>query len=293
MAFVKDDKLDLDGLLKAQKLNTRAGYRMTCTELELPRWNEQQKRDRLLGLSLTGWQDMVNALNMNIENQIEILKKLKEVAHDSSKEIANEVEGNVPILSTTVKPEGTLSLLPTVSSGVHYSHSPYYIRRVRITSTDPLVKVCEELGYPIFPENGEDLDTCKTKVIEFPVKAPEGRTKFDVSAIEQLENYKMFMTHYVDHNVSITVTVKDNEWETVEQWIWDNWDDVVAISFLPLTDAVYPLMPFEACSKEEYERRINEMKPFNPNLLQKYEKQETEEDLENDTDCGTGACAIR
>jgi len=293
MAFVKDHILNIEGLLNAQRLSARAGYRMTCTELELPRWNTKQKKDRLLGLSLTGWQDMVNDVGLTLEGQADILTKLREMAHKSSEEIAKETGGNIPLLSTTVKPEGTLSLLPTVSSGVHYSHSPYFIRRVRITSTDPLLKVCEELGYPIHPEVGEDADTCNTKVVEFPVKAPQGRTKNDVGAIEQLENYKMFMKYYVDHNVSITVTVRDNEWGLVEDWLWANWDTVVAVSFLPLFDSVYPLMPFEACTEEEYNRRLAEMKPFNANLIQKYEKQQTFEEEVTDAECATGVCGVR
>lgn len=236
---------------------------------------------------------MINATNMSKEEEKELLRQLREVAHKSAKEIAKEVGGNESLLITTLKPEGSLSLLPTVSSGIHYSHSPYYIRRVRITSTDALVKVCEELGYPIYPDNGEDIENCKTKVIEFPVKAPSGRTKYDVSAIEQLENYKMFMENYVDHNVSITVTVKDHEWEEVEEWMWNNWDTVVAVSFLPLTDAVYPLMPFEACTEEEYLNRKENMKPFIPSLLQKYETEELEADLESDAECSSGACGIR
>lgn len=162
-----------------------------------------------------------------------------------------------------------MSQLPEVSSGVHYSHSPYYIRRVRINSSDPLVKVCEELGYPIYPEVGQDMETCTTKVIEFPCKAPKGRTKYDVSAIEQLEAYKMFMENYVEHNCSITVHVRDHEWEEVEQWVWDNWDTIVAVTFLPLDDSFYQLMPYEAITEEEYNRRIKEMKPFMPSLLKK------------------------
>lgn len=294
MSFVKEGTLNLTSLLEAQKLSARAGYRMTCTKLELPRWDEKQKRDRLLGLSLTGWQDMVNATKMSREEEKHILSELRRVAHESSEGIAHEIGGNIPLLSTTVKPEGTLSLLPTVSSGVHYSHSPYFIRRVRITSTDPLVKVCEELGYPMHPENGEEWETCNTKVIEFPVKAPLGKTKKEATAIEQLENYKMFMEYYVDHNVSITVTVKDNEWQEVEEWVWNNWDTIVGISFLPYSDSIYPLLPFEECSKEEYEKRMANMKPFNPNLIQKYEKDETEESTpEKDTECASGVCGVR
>ena len=102
-----------------------------------------------------------------------------------------------------------------------------------------------ELEYPIFPEVGQDEKTCTTKVIEFPVKSPNGKTKYDVSALEQLENYKLFMENYVDHNCSITVHVRDKEWDQVEEWVWNNWDDVVALSFLSLDDNFYDLLPYE------------------------------------------------
>ena len=292
MAFVEDGKLDLPKLLDAQRLSARAGYRMTCRDLEMHRWNLVQKRDRLIGCSLTGWQDMVNATSMDKEAQAKLLDTLRETAHQAAAEIAARLRSPKPLLATTVKPEGTLSLLPTVSSGVHYSHSPYYIRRVRITATDPLCRVCEELGYPVLPEVGQDPDDPTTKVIEFPVKAPAGRVKGDVSAIEQLENYKLFMTHYVDHNCSITVHVRDNEWDEVEQWVWDNWDDVVALSFLSYDDSFYELMPYEAIDEAEYERRRAAMKPFNPSLLSRYEREETELDL-GDPECAGGACPIR
>src|SRR5699024_3322414 len=255
-------------------------------------WNRVQQRGRLLGCSLTGWQDMVNATGMNREGQIALLEKLREAAHEASKKLARKLNQKEPLLVTTVKPEGTLSLLPTVSSGIHYSHAPYYIRRIRISASDPLCKVCEELGYPVFPEVGQDADNCRTKVVEFPVKAPAGRVKADVSAIEQLENYKMFMTHYVDHNCSITVHVRDNEWEEVEEWVWDNWDDIVALSFLSYDDNFYELLPYAEITVEEYEKRKKEMKPFNPSLLSKYEQEESELDI-GESECVNGVCPVR
>lgn len=291
--FVREDgTLDLEGLLNAQRLSVRASYRMTCVELELPAWDAVQKRDKLLGTSLTGWQDMVNATGISREEEKKILRELRRVAHEEAKAYAEEIGENVPLLITTVKPEGTLSQLPTVSSGVHYSHAPYYIRRIRVSSDDPLVKVCEELGYPVYPEVGQDWETCSTKVVEFPVKAPEGKTKYDVSAIEQLENYKMFMENYVDHNCSITVHVRDHEWEEVEEWAWNNWDDVVALTFLSLDDNFYKLLPYEAIDEEEYNRRISEMKDFVPSLISKYEKQELEVEILED-ECESGICPIR
>lgn len=292
MAFVHDGVLDEKGLLDAQKLSAKAGYRMTCRELEIHRWNQVQQRDRLLGCSLTGWQDMVNAVGMDRDGEIELLKKLRTAAHEAADKMAERLGGRKPLLVTTVKPEGTLSLLPTVSSGVHYSHAPYYIRRIRISSTDPLCKVCEDLGYPVFPEVGQDPENPVTKVVEFPVKAPEGMVKADVSAIQQLENYKMFMKYYVDHNCSITVHVREHEWAEVEDWVWENWDDIVALSFLSYDDNFYELLPYEEITEEEYKKRKAAMRPFNPSLLSKYEFEESELDI-GDSECVNGVCPVR
>jgi len=231
-------------------------------------------------------------VGLDRNGQIELLKKMREAAHDAAGKMAEQYGVNAPILVTTVKPEGTLSLLPTVSSGIHYSHAPYYVRRIRISATDPLCRVCEDLGYPVYPEVGQDEKTCRTKVVEFPVKAPEGRVKADASAIEQLENYKMFMTHYVDHNCSITVHVRENEWDDVEEWVWNNWEDVVALSFLSYDESFYELLPYEAITEEEYLRRKAEMKPFNPSLISKYEREETELDI-GGSDCANGVCPVR
>ncbi len=292
MAFVKDGKLDEKELLEAQKLSARAGYRMTCRELEIHRWNIVQERDRLLGCSLTGWQDMVNATSMSREEQISLLEKLRRTAHEAADKIAARTGNGRPLLVTTVKPEGTLSLLPSVSSGVHYSHAPYYIRRVRISASDPLCKVCEDLEYPVFPEVGQDPENPVTKVVEFPVKAPAGTVKADVSAIQQLENYLMFMQHYVDHNCSITVHVRDNEWDEVEDWVWEHWDEIVALSFLSYDDSFYELLPYEEITEEEYEKRKSAMRPFNPSILTKYEYEETELDI-GDSECVNGVCPVR
>lgn len=293
MGFVKDGVLDVSGLFEAQRLSARVSYRMTCVDLELPKWNVVQQRDKLIGCSLTGWQDMVNATNMTFDQQKWLLEELRSIAKTSANEYAKALKQNAPLLVTTVKPEGTLSQLPVVSSGVHYSHSPYYIRRIRVNAKDPIVQVCEELGYSIRPEVGQDILTCKTKVVEFPVKAPDGVTKYDVSAIQQLENYKMFMNHYVDHNTSITIHVREHEWEEVEQWMWDNWDDVVAVSFLSLDDSFYELLPYEAITEEEYNKRQAEMRPFIPSLISKYEVEETELEMDADPSCSNGICPIK
>jgi len=292
LSFVDDKKLNLKGLFEAQRLSLRAGFRMTFLDLELDQWDIRQKRDRLVGCSLTGWQDMVNATGMTKEEQSELRKKLREIAHEEAKEYAGKLGVEPPLLITSIKPEGNASQLPTVSSGVHYSHSPYFIRRVRISSSDPLLKVCEELGYDIKPENGQTEENCRTKVISFPCKAPKGKTKNDVNAIEQLENYRSFQKEYTDHNTSITVHVKNDEWEEVEEWLWANWDEVVAVSFVSLDDSFYSQMPYEEITKKEYEKKTKDMIHFIPSLISKYEKEEAEIDV-GDESCANGACPIR
>ena len=102
---------------------------------------------------------------------------------------------------------------------------------MRVNATDPMVKVCEDLGWTINNEVGQTNENCTTKVIDFPCKAPDGKTKYDVSAIEQLEIYKMFMDNYVDHNASNTITVRENEWDDVCDWVYNNWDSFVGVSF--------------------------------------------------------------
>ncbi len=290
--FVNDGKLNEESLFEAQRLSVRAGFRMTFLDLELDQWDIKQKRDRLVGCSLTGWQDMVNSTGMSAEKQSVLRKKLRDVAHKEAEFYAKKLGVDPPLLVTTVKPEGTASQLPTVSSGVHYSHAPYFIRRVRINASDPLLKVCEELGYDIKPENGQTEENCRTKVIAFPCSAPEGKTKNDVSAIEQLENYRSFQKEYTDHNTSITIHVRNDEWEEVEEWLWNNWDDVVAVSFVSLDDSFYAQMPYEAISKQEYEKRVKKMIHFIPSLIPKYEKDEMVIDP-GDESCSNGVCPIR
>ena len=292
MGFVENGEINEPELYEAQRLSAKAGYRMATIEFELHKWDLVNKEDMLIGCGLTGWYDMVNATGISEEKQIELLKNLKQVAHSAANELAEKLNLNKPKLYTTIKPSGTISQLPGVSSGVHYSHSPYYLRRVRINAFDPLVGVVRELGYPVLPEVGQTEENCDTVVVEFPVKAPEGKTKYQVSAIEQLENYLMFMKYYADHNVSITVHVREDEWDAVEKWCWENWDEIIAVSFLSLDDSFYQLMPYESIDEQEYHQRKEKMNKFNPTLLKKYEKEEVELDVGSDS-CESGACPIR
>lgn len=291
MAFVEDGKFNYEKFGKAQYLSGRASYRMTNVELELHEWNLVHKRDRLTGVSMTGLQDMINATNMDVEEQISFFKFAREKARQGADSVASEQGTPKSIAVTTCKPEGSMTQLPTVSSGVHFNHSEYYIRRVRINSHDPLVDVVKELGWELKPEVNQDMETADTYVLEFPIKAQSGKTKFDVSAIEQLEIYKLTMHYYSDHNSSITIHVRDNEWDDVAEWIDNNKDWIVAVSFISLDDSYYELMPYESINKETYEEMAKSMNPFNPSLLRKYESGQ-DFDL-GDSECATGSCPIR
>ena len=293
MGFVREDgSYDKKEMLKAQKFSARIGYRMASIELELHEWNLTNEEDRLTGCSLTGVMDFRNATKISDEDFIELLKELRQSARETAFELADFLQMNHPKLVTTVKPSGTISQLPTVSSGVHFSHAPYYIRRVRVNAKDPLAQALKEVGFPWNPEVGQTVENHKTKVFEFPIKSPEGRTKYDVSAIEQLELYKMIMKNYVDHNASNTIHVRENEWAEVEQWVYDNWDDIVGVTFLSLDNSFYQLLPYEAISKDEYEELLAKQPKFNPSILRKYETFEDEFEI-LDPDCDSGVCPVR
>ena len=292
MGFVNGDgSYDKQKMLFAQKLSATMGYRMATIELELHEWNVASKEDMLIGCSLTGVMDFKNATNISDDEFKKLLADLRKVAHDTANELADRVRMNRPKLYTCVKPSGSISQLPTVSSGVHFSHSPYYVRRVRVTANDPLAQAMADAGFIWHAEVGQTLENHNIKVFEFPVKAPEGKTKYDVSAIEQLELYKIIMENYVDHNASNTIHVRPNEWEEVIDWVDANWDSIVGVTFLSLDDSFYQLMPYESITEEQYNTMLDNTPKFNPNILRKFETFEDFDIL--DAECDAGACPIR
>ncbi|MDF2537367.1 MAG: hypothetical protein K0S76_388 [Herbinix sp.] len=292
LAFTEGASLNIDALKDVLRLSTRVAIRMTLVEVELPNWNKVMQEDRIIGVSLTGMMDMVNKTNMSYEELAVLLSDLRKVVHEEGVRYSKELGIQPPKLMTTIKPEGSLSTLPCVSSGIHYAHANYYIRRVRISASDPLYKMIAKQGsYPIFNENGQLDEDCRIKVIEFPVKAPEGKTKYEVGAIEQLELYKLSMKHWSDHNTSITVHVRDHEWDQVARWVYENFNSVVGITFLPLMEETYPLLPYECTTKDDYERRLSMVKPIDYELLADLEDATESEIL--DKECEAGVCPIR
>lgn len=283
-------------LKEACQLSARACYRLTEPELELEGWSEIHHRDRLIGCSITGWQDAVSG-NLSKEDQEALLVLMKTWIQDAANDYADENKSPRPVLYTTVQPDGTGGLISGCSAGVHYNHSPYYYRRVRISTNSPLYQAVKNLkGWKIDNEVGQD-DNGNTKVITFPCKSKSHITKYNVSAIEQLEQYKMMQKFYVDHNTSITVTVKDDEWDDVTEWLYNNWDYVVGISFLSLNQDYYPLMPYEECTRDEYLELKQNMEPLDQDLVNRYEfeLQTVGKDFEIDEsgECEDGHCPVR
>lgn len=299
----KQGNVDWDSLEEAFVLSARAGYRMTCVDLELEGWNVAHHRDRLTGCSMTGWQDFIAKMSndtfVRAGGKAGILKWLRNVIHEAGEDIASELKTPVPLLMTALKPEGSLSLVANgVSPGVHWQHSPYFIRRIRVNAHDPLALTAKELGWQIHPEVGQDMETATTLVIDFPVHSPSEVTKADIPAVEQLKEYILFQKFYTDMNTSNTITVKPDEWEEVEDFVYNHWDDMLGVTFLELNSAYYPLMPYEECTKEEYEELKSKMKPFDPDLLNAMELSSRNmgkefEILDDRAECSQGVCPIR
>ena len=290
-----------DAAISAVKLLTRVGSRITLVDMWDKDWDYVQKRDRLLGVSLTGIVEAYNALNdaekLNWEYYITELRKATRTEAD----LYHDALG-IPrsYLVTTLKPEGTLSQLPTVSSGVHAPYAPYYTRRIRISKRDPIANALLDLGLVPVPENGQGKDIhangCNTWVFSFSVKTKAQIRSIDESAIEQLERYKFFMKNWAEHTVSVTITVAENEWDGVVDWVWQNWEYCIGIAFLPRfdpaeLDSPYPNMPYESSTEAAYQPlEISESQLVS--LISKYETEYEEYEL--DASCGgLTACPVR
>lgn len=297
--------LDFPSLEIAVKHAVRMGLRITTVDLELPEWDEIQKRDRLIGISLSGILDTAD-----IVGEID-LESIRSWANFYAVKYAKEMRIPTPLLVTTIKPSGTISQLPTVSSGIHRSHAPFFVRRVRVTSSDPLAQTMRDLGYPVYPEcppgptpeefdkldwgmQTEILANANTWVVEFPVKTATKTKAADESAIVQFNRYLDTQKRYTDHNTSITIYFKNGEVETLINEILEHWNEYIAVSFLPTDSNTYYLMPYEAITEEEYNKRSRYLEPSNINsTLIRLETSASDIDDELDPSCATGVCAPR
>lgn len=290
-SHVKDGKIDFIRLYESVSLATRIGLRQTNVSISLPHWDATQKRDRLTGVSMTGLMDVVDQ-GINNQDLKNLLIIMREYANITADRYSFEMRIPRPLLVTCLKPEGSLSLLPTVSPGMHRSYAPYYIRRIRVSELDPVCKALQHLGVP----NERDITKKNSSriVFSFPIKSNAKIKANDEPTASQFERYLILQKNYTDHNTSCTITVGDDEWEEISEKVHENWDDVVACAFLPKEEGTYPQMPLESITEEQY----NELMINFPDLSQlssivnKFENNEPLDDLEL-VDCTTGSCPIR
>ncbi len=249
-------------------------------------WKENCEKERLLGVSITGQWDCPALQNA------EVLARLKKASIEINEEYAKRLGVNASTCITCVKPSGTLSQMVDCASGMHPRHAPYYIRRIRISGTDTLFKMLKDQGVPYHPEVGQSADHATTYVLEFPVKAPQGSVyKNDLSAIDQLEHWKLVKTNYTEHNPSVTISVGEDEWIGVANWIYEHWDIIGGLSFLPRDNHVYQLAPYEPINEEQYNDLMKRFEHIDYSKIITYEKID-ELDLKKELACAGGVCEI-
>lgn len=237
-------------------------------------WKRNSEEERLLGVSMTGLCDHPVLGYKSIEAEL-MLRELKQVVLSTAKEWSNVLGINMPAATTCVKPSGTVSQLVDCASGLHPRYSPFYIRRVRVSTSDPICQFLVDRGVQYDPEVGEALEDASTYVFAFPCKSPESAVMRDEQcAMKQLEYWKMLQTCWCEHKPSITVYVKDEEWLEVGSWVYKNWNYVSGISFLPYDGGVYPLSPYEEIDEEEYNKMVESMPVLDFSELTEYEKED-------------------
>jgi ribonucleoside-diphosphate reductase alpha chain len=233
-------------------------------------WQKNSVDERLLGVSLTGEYDSYHLMND------QDLRVLKEMVHSTAKSFSKMLGIKTPVAMTCVKPSGTVSQLVNASSGAHPRYASHYIRRYRISEGDPLYQLILESGF----ETTKDYLSDRTQVLEFPVAAPRHAiTKDQVTAEQQLDHYLTLQRSWTDHNTSITIYVRPDEWKNLGQKVYKNWNHIVAVSFLPADDADhhYELAPYEEINAAEYNKRLDKLPAIDYNRLPSFETEDTTE----------------
>jgi ribonucleoside-diphosphate reductase alpha chain len=270
-------------------------FQSTLTEFKYLRnvWKKNTMEERLLGVSLTGIMDnaMMSGksahLGMNISAT---LNALKEQAINTNAAMAEQLGISQSAAITCVKPSGTVSQLVNSASGIHARHNPYYIRTVRGDNKDPITQFLISEGIPAEPDV---MKPDSTTVFSFPMKSPHSAvTRFDMSAIEQLELWLLYQRHWCEHKPSVTISVKEHEWMEVGAWVYNHFDEVSGISFLPFSEHTYKQAPYQDCTVEEYGEMLERMpKAIDWACLQDYEKEDTTSGG-RELACTAGVCEV-
>lgn len=223
-------------------------------------WKLNCEEERLLGVSLTGVMDHPVLSNEKKAERLEDwLTAMKGTAIRVAKKWSKHMDINMPAAITAVKPSGTVSQLVNSASGLHPRHSEFYIRRVRVSKTDPMTQFLIDKGVPYNPETKQGtIDECSTVVFDFPTKTPSKRAVYrhDKTALQQLDHWMLMQRHWCEHKPSMTVYVRDDEWLEVGAWVYKNFGEVSGISFLPFEGGLYQLAPFEEITEERYKELV-------------------------------------
>ena len=221
-------------------------------------WRKNCEEERLLGVSLTGIMDCKITNGKGPHGSLPaILKDLKAVAVQTNKAYSKMLGINQSVAVTCVKPSGTVSELTDSASGIHARHNPYYIRTVRGDKKDPLTKMMTDVGFPV---EDDAMNPSHTSVFSFPMKVDNGAVfRTDMTAIEQLELWKTYQENWCEHKPSVTISVKEHEWLEVGAWVYENFNYMSGVSFLPFSEHTYKQAPYQDCTKEEYEMLLDKM----------------------------------
>ena len=252
-------------------------------------WKKNCEEERLLGVSLTGIMDneLTNGKKGNLK---ELLEELKAEAVKVNKEFAAKIGVNQSVAVTCVKPSGTVSQLVDAASGIHARHNPFYVRTVRGDKKDPLTKMMADSNFPI---EDDVMNPGHTAVFSFPMKIDKSAVfRTDMDAIEQLEMWLLYQKHWCEHKPSVTITVKEHEWMQVGAWVYDNFDYMSGISFLPFSEHSYKQAPYQDCTEEEYNDLLSKMpKDVDWLKLADYEKSDMTIGSQ-ELACAAGFCEI-
>jgi ribonucleoside-triphosphate reductase (thioredoxin) len=233
-------------------------------------WKQNAEEERLLGVSLTGIMD--NDLMGGRQGKRELkdaLTELREHAIAVNKQWAAILGIKQATALSAVKPSGTVSQLVNSSSGIHPRYAHYYIRTIRAHKTDPLARMMVELGFPV---EDDVTKPDQTWVSSFPVKSPDNAvTHQEFTSIDQLELWKVYQSHWCEHKVSMTVHVNENEWMKVGAWVYDNFDIISGIAFLPATTHNYRQAPYQECTEADYQTAMAKMPKLDWSRLREYE----------------------
>jgi len=252
-------------------------------------WKKNTEEERLLGVSMTGIMDnpLTTSANEGLEKTLE---HLRNVAVDTNAEWAVRLGVPVSAAITCVKPSGTVSQLVDSASGIHTRHSPYYVRTVRGDNKDPLTQFMKDKGIPSEPCV---MKPETTTVFSFPQKAPDGAVvRDDVSALEQLETWLLYQRHWCEHKPSVTVSVKENEWMEVGAFVYEHFDEMSGVSFLPHDGGTYQQAPYQECDKSDYDLLQGVMpKSVDWSELSKYEQEDNTVSMQTMA-CSGDSCEI-